>query len=425
MKSTSGADLNARNAESLEAAPLNVARLREEFPALHQRVNDKPLVYLDSAATALKPKSVVDTVVDVYQRDCANVHRAVHALSQRATESYESARDEVRDFIGAQHREEIIFVRGTTDAMNLLASSLGAELQPGDEVVVTELEHHSNFVPWQMMCERKGAKFVVVPVEDDGQVDLQEFQRHLSERTRIVSIAHISNALGTILPVRDMARLAHRWGARVVIDGAQGIVHSKVDVAALECDFYAFSGHKVYGPSGIGVLYGRRDILESMVPYQGGGDMIDLVRIEGTTFNELPYKFEAGTPSIAAAIGLGEALRWLRQFDWNALQAHEASLLEYGTKLLSEIPGLRLIGTAPRKTGVLSFVMEDAHPQDIGTVLDKQGIAIRTGHHCAQPLMERFKVPATARASLGIYNTKADIDALAQGLHVVHELFAP
>jgi len=409
---------------SVRPEPFDVTRVRADFPALHQEVHGKPLVYLDSAATALKPQSVIDAVADVYARDCANIHRAVHLLSQRATARYERSRDKVRRFLNAASKAEIIFTRGTTEAINLVAQSWArTHLSEGDEVLLTEIEHHSNIVPWQIVCQQTGAKLVVVPMTDQGEVLVEDFERKLSDRTKLAAISHVSNALGTILPVQAMTRLAHQRGAVVLVDGAQAVPHVAVDVQALDCDFYAFSGHKLYGPTGIGALYGKERLLDSMPPYHGGGDMIRSVTFEETIYNDLPYKFEAGTPNIAGAIGLGEAIDYFTSLDPEAVHRHEAAVLRYGTEALESIPGVRLIGTAPDKITVLSFLMEAAHPHDIGTIVDAEGVAIRTGHHCAQPVMERFGVAATARASLGIYNTTEDIDALVRALHQVRELF--
>jgi cysteine desulfurase/selenocysteine lyase len=407
-----------------DTARFDAARVTGDFPALHQDVHGKPLVYLDSAATTLKPQAVIDAVDSVYEKDSANIHRAVHLLSQRATARFEEAREKVRAFLNARSTSEIIFTRGTTESMNLVAQSFGRSLlREGDEVLVTELEHHSNIVPWQILCQQTGAKLVVVPITDRGEVLVEAFQEKLSERTKIAALAHVSNALGTVLPVKELARLAHEQGAVVVVDGAQAVSHVDVDVQALDCDFYAFSGHKLYGPTGIGVLYGKERLLEGMPPYQGGGDMIRSVTFEETIYNDLPYKFEAGTPNIAGAIGLGAAIDYLTSFDWTALHAHEANVLRYATEALETVPGLRIIGTAPGKVAALSFLMDAAHPHDVGTIVDAEGVAIRTGHHCAQPVMEHFGVAATARASLGMYNTTEDIDALVRSLNKVQELF--
>lgn len=405
-------------------AAFDVERVREDFPALHQQVHGKPLVYLDSAATSLKPQSVIDAVADVYARDCANIHRAVHLLSQRATARYEEAREKVGAFLNAAKTTEIVFTRGTTEAINLAAHSWGRTyLREGDEVLVTELEHHSNIVPWQIACQQTGAKLVIVPMTDRGEVLREAFQQQLSDRTRLVAIAHVSNALGTALPVRELVELAHERGALALLDGAQAVSHVEVDVQALDCDFYAFSGHKLYGPSGIGVLYGKEQLLEDMPPYQGGGDMIRSVTFEETIYNDLPYKFEAGTPNIAGAIGLGAALDYFSSFDAQAVHAHESAVLRYATEALESVPGVRLIGTAHGKVAALSFLMEAAHPHDIGTIVDLEGVAIRTGHHCAQPVMEHFGIAATARASLGMYNSIDDVDALIGALQKVRELF--
>jgi cysteine desulfurase/selenocysteine lyase len=402
----------------------DLAKIRADFPAVGQDVHGRPLVYLDSAATALKPTAVIDAVSNVYAKDCANVHRGVHTLSQRATLAFDAAREKVRVFLNAREAAECVFVRGTTEGINLVAQTLGRRLAPGDEVLITGLEHHSNLVPWQMACEAASARLVVADVTDSGEVPLESFERRMSNKTRIVALAHVSNTLGTILPVKDVARLAHECGAVVVVDGAQAAPHLELDVQDLGVDFYAFSGHKVYGPTGIGVLYGRRALFETLPPWQGGGSMIHSVSFAKTTYKGLPDRFEAGTPDIAGAIGLGAALDYLGSLDRAALDAHEAHLLQYATLALEGVPGLRLVGTAPRKIGVLSFVMDGIHPHDLGTLVDGEGVAIRTGHHCTQPLMERFCVPATARASLGIYNTEADIDRLTAALRKAKELFA-
>jgi len=406
------------------ASSFDAERVRGDFPALHQEVHGQPLVYLDSAATTLKPQVVIDAVDEVYARDCANIHRAVHLLSQRATARFEGAREKVRAFLNARKTSEIVFTRGTTESINLVAQSFGRpRLGEGDEVLVTELEHHSNIVPWQLLCQQTGAKLVVVPITDRGEVLLEAFETKLSKRTKIVAFAHVSNALGTVLPASEIIAMAHASGAVTVLDGAQAVSHVEADMQALDCDFYAFSGHKLYGPTGIGVLYGKERLLEEMPPYQGGGDMIRSVTFEETIYNELPYKFEAGTPNIAGAIGLGAAVDYYSSFDLPAVHAYEADVLRYATDALQTVPGLRLIGTAPGKVSALSFLMDAAHPHDIGTIVDAEGVAVRTGHHCAQPVMEHFGVAATARASLGMYNTKADIDALVRALHKVQELF--
>jgi cysteine desulfurase/selenocysteine lyase len=403
----------------------DVEAVRRDFPALHQDVHGKPLVYLDTAATALKPQSVIDAVVRMYARDSANVHRGVHLLSQRATQAFDEARRKVQAFVGAREPREIVFVRGVTEGINLLAQSFARSLlRPGDEVLVTELEHHSNFVPWQMACDASGARLVVVPVTDLGEVTLEAFAEQLSARTRVVAIAHASNTLGTVLPVKEMAALAHERGALVVVDGAQGAPHLALDVQDLGVDFYTLSGHKLYGPTGIGVLYGRAEVFEGLPPWHGGGGMIRSVSVEKTTYKGLPDRFEAGTPDIAGAVGLGAAVDYLGGLDRDAARAHEDQITRHATKELAVIPGLRIIGQAAAKFGVLSFVVEGIHPHDLGTLLDAEGVAIRTGHHCTQPLMVRFGVPATARASFGLYSTKNDVDRLVFALHRAQELFA-
>ena len=405
-------------------AGFDARRVRDDFPALHQEVHGKPLVYLDSAATALKPQVVIDTVADVYARDSANIHRAVHLLSQRATARYEDARNKVRAFLNANNTNEVIFTTGTTASVNLVAQSWARTfLREGDEVLITELEHHSNIVPWQIVCQQVGAELIVVPMTDRGEITREAFEEQLSSRTRLVAMAHVSNALGTVLPVQGLIELAHEKGAVVLLDGAQAVSHIPVDVQALDCDFYAFSGHKLYGPTGIGVLYGRERLLEGMPPYQGGGDMIRSVTFAETIYNDLPYKFEAGTPNIAGAIGVGAAIDYLTSFDLDAVHAHENAVLRYATKELESVAGLRAIGTAPGKVASASFLMDAAHPHDIGTIVDFEGVAIRTGHHCAQPVMEHFDIAATARASLGMYNTTEDVDALVRALHKVREPF--
>jgi cysteine desulfurase/selenocysteine lyase len=403
---------------------LDVERVRQEFPILRETVHGKPLVYLDNAASAQKPRAVIDAEVAVYEAYYSNIHRGVHSLSMRATDAYEAARDKVRRFLGAGHTREIVFTRGTTESINLVASSYGrGHVGAGDEVLITGMEHHSNIVPWQMLCEEKGARLRVAPLDDRGDVILEEMERLIGPRTRLVAFAHVSNALGTVNPARRIVEMAHARGVPVLIDGAQAAPHVKVDVKELDCDFYAFSSHKIYGPSGVGVLYGKAAHLQAMPPYQGGGDMILSVTFEKTTYNELPYKFEAGTPNIAGVIGLGAALDFVEALGHEAVAAHERDLLDYGTRRLLDVPGVRLIGTAREKAGVLSFVLEGVHPHDIGTVLDYEGIAVRTGHHCAQPVMERYCVPATARASLAVYNTRGEIDVLVGALHKVREVF--
>lgn len=411
--------------KSIEPRPLDIELIRAGFPALHQSVHGKPLVYLDNAATSQKPRQVIEALQHFYSADCSNIHRGVHQLSERATEAYEGARTKVKRFINAQRVEEIIFVRGATEAINLVAYSFGRQrVQRGDQVLITAMEHHSNIVPWQILCEEKGAELLVAPISDNGELRLDEFERFLSPRVKLVCAAHVSNALGTINPVETIIRLAHRRGIPVLLDGAQAAPHMGVDVQRLDCDFYAFSGHKVFGPTGIGVLYGKFSFLDKMPPFQGGGDMIRSVTFEKTLYNSLPYKFEAGTPHIAGAIGLGAAIDYVNGIGMDRISAWEAGLLRYGTQQLTGIPGLRLIGTAKEKAGVLSFVLEGIHPHDVGTILDREGIAVRTGHHCAQPVMERFGIPATTRASLAFYNTREELDALAAGIHKVKEIFA-
>jgi cysteine desulfurase/selenocysteine lyase len=402
----------------------DIARVRGQFPALQQQVHGYPLVYLDNAATTQKPQAVLDALRNFYERDNSNIHRGVHTLSVRATEAYEQARRKVQDFIRAARAEEIVFVRGTTEAINLVAQTFGrTHVAPGDKIVISGMEHHSNIVPWQMLCEQTGARLEVIPISDDGEMLLEEYERLLGPRTKLVALVHISNVLGTINPIEQMIGLAHQHGIPVLIDGAQAVPHLPIDVQALNCDFYAFSGHKLFGPTGIGVLYGKANRLEAMPPYQGGGDMIAAVTFEKTTYNRLPYKFEAGTPHVAGGIGLGAAIDYLHQVGLEAIAAYEAELLRDATEALATIPQVRLIGTAPHKAAVLSFVIAGIHPHDAGTILDELGIAIRTGHHCAQPVMERYRVPATCRASLAFYNTEADIDALVAGIRRVLEVF--
>ena len=416
-------DLRAAGARGTRAA-FDVRAIREDFPVLHQTVFGKPLVYLDNAATAQKPRAVIDAITRFYTLDNSNIHRGLHALSERATAAYEESRAKARRFLHAAEDREIIFVRGTTEAINLVAHSYGRpHLGAGDEVLITAMEHHSNIVPWQILCEEKGARLRIAPIDDSGALRLDEFERLLTERTRIVSVPHVSNALGTINPVRRIVEMAHQRDVPVLVDGAQAAPHLPIDVRELGCDFYALSGHKMFGPTGIGVLYGRADLLEAMPPYQGGGDMIASVTFEKTTYNRLPHKFEAGTPHIAGVIGLGAAIDYLEGIDAAGRMAHEDDLLKYATEKITALPRVRLIGTAREKTSVLSFVVDGVHPHDIGTILDRDGIAIRAGHHCAQPLMDRFGVPATARASLALYDTLEEIDALAAGIGKVLEIF--
>ncbi|MGH9445839.1 MAG: SufS family cysteine desulfurase, partial [Terriglobia bacterium] len=402
--------------EPREPAALDLSRLRGDFPILCQKVHGKPLVYLDNAATSQKPQAVLDALQHFYTADCSNIHRGVHLLSERATAAYEAGREAVRNFINAAQSREIVFVRGATEAINLVAYTFGRQrVRPGDEILITAMEHHSNIVPWQILSEA-GAKLRVAPINDAGELLLDEFEALLTERVKLVCVAHVSNALGTVNPVREIIRMSHERGIPVLVDGAQAAPHMKVDVQDLDCDFYAFSGHKVYGPTGIGVLYGKAALLEAMPPFQGGGDMIRSVTFEKTLYNSIPYKFEGGTPHIAGVIGLGAAIGYVSRVGIERIAAHEHGLLAYGTHVLSGISGLRLIGTARQKAGVISFILEGIHPHDAGTILDQEGIAVRTGHHCAQPVMERFGIPATTRASFGLYNTREEIDALAAGI---------
>ncbi len=401
----------------------DVEKVRRDFPILLETVHGRPLVYLDNAATSQKPDAVIDAIADYYRHDNANIHRGVHLLSQRATREYEQARGRVHKFLNTRRTSEVIFVRGATEAINLVAQTYGrAHVGSGDEVVITAMEHHSNIVPWQMLCQEKGAVLRVAPINDAGELLVDELEKLLSPRTKILSITHLSNALGSIVPVRELVSLAHARGIPVLVDGAQAVPHLPVDVQDLDCDFYAFSGHKIYGPTGIGVLYGKAELLESMPPWQGGGDMISSVTFEKTRYNKIPYKFEAGTPDIAGVIGLGAAIAYVERIGLNAIAEHEDRLLKYATESISSIGGVRLIGTAAKKAGVLSFAMEHIHPHDLGSILDHEGIAVRTGHHCAQPVMDRFHVPATVRASLALYNTKSEIDALAEGIEKAKRL---
>ena len=409
----------------MTSMPFDVEAVRRDFPILSREIGGKPLVYLDSAATSQKPQVVIDALAAYYSGINANVHRGVHTLSQEATDAYEGARAKVRQLINASEDAEIIFTRGTTEGINLVAHSLGAQrVREGSEVVISNMEHHSNVVPWQILCEQRGARLRVVPINDDGELLMDEYEAMLGPQTALVSIVHMSNALGTINPVKDIVALAHAHGVPALLDGAQAAPHLPVDVRELDCDFYAFSGHKLFGPTGIGVLYGKREWLESMPPYQGGGEQIKSVTFEKTIYNDLPYKFEAGTPHIAGVVGLGAAIDYVNSVGLERAAAYEHELLEYGTEQLQAIEGLQLIGTAREKASVLSFTLDGIHPHDIGTVLDTQGIAIRTGHHCTQPLMQRFQIPATARASLAFYNTRAEIDALVEGIHKTFEVFS-
>ncbi|OGX10904.1 MAG: cysteine sulfinate desulfinase [Omnitrophica bacterium RIFOXYB12_FULL_50_7] len=409
---------------SADAKIFDVEQIRKDFPILREQVYGKPLTYLDNAATTQKPLAVIDTLTQYYSKENANIHRGIFCLSEQATKRYKSARHKVQEFLGAASDKEIIFVRGTTEALNLVAQCYGRTfLKAGDEVLITHMEHHSNIVPWQMLSEEIGIKLKVVPINDQGELILEELKKLLTDNVKFVAVVHISNALGTINPVKEIIRLAHAKGIPVVVDGAQAVAHTPVNVRDLDCDFYAFSGHKLLGPTGIGVLYGKKEFLEKMPPYQGGGDMIRSVTFEETTYNDLPYKFEAGTPHIAGVIGLGVAIDYISSIGLGRIEAYEQELLNYGTEKLLQVPGLRLIGTAKHKSAILSFVLGEAHAHDIGTILDRQGIAIRAGHHCAMPVMQRFNVPATTRASLAFYNTREEIDRLVAALHEVTEVF--
>jgi cysteine desulfurase / selenocysteine lyase len=404
-------------------ARFNVENVRSDFPILNAQVHGQPLVYLDNAATSQKPNQVIEAIANYYRFDNANIHRGVHLLSQRATDAYEGTRAAAQRFINARSASEIVYVRGTTEAINLVAQTYGREhVRRGDEVLITAMEHHSNIVPWQMLCDEVGAKLRVAPINERGELLLDEYERLLGPSTRIAAVSHVSNALGTINPMKEMIRMAHARGVPVLVDGAQAVPHMRVDVQDLDCDFYAFSAHKMYGPTGIGVLYGKAELLESMPPYQGGGDMISSVTFEKTTYNKVPHKFEAGTPDIAGVVGLGAAIAYMESVGLDTIGAQEHELLLYGTERLEATPGVRLVGTADKKASVLSFVLENIHPHDIGTILDQDGIAVRTGHHCAQPVMDFFCIPATVRASLAVYNTKEEIDALLRGIERVKEM---
>jgi cysteine desulfurase / selenocysteine lyase len=410
--------------QTVPSLSFDVQKSREDFPALKQKVRGKPLVYLDNAATSQKPRIVLEAIQRYYTLENSNVHRGVHFLSELATRRYEEARSKVRRFVNAADEREIIFVRGTTEAINLVASTYGRQnVRPGDEILISAMEHHSNIVPWQMLCQEKEAVLRVAPINDAGELLLDEYERLLTPKTRLVAMTHVSNALGTVNPVSQIIELAHLRGIPVLLDGAQAVPHGRVNVSELDCDFYAFSGHKAYGPTGIGVLYGKAHLLEAMPPYQGGGDMISSVSFEKTTYNKLPYKFEAGTPDIAGVVGLGAAIDYLSSIGMEAVGTYEHELLEYATKAISSVPGVRLVGTAKRKAAVVSFLLGNVHPHDVGTILDQEGIAIRAGHHCAQPVMDRFGIPATIRVSLALYNTREEIDLLVNGLKRVSEVF--
>jgi cysteine desulfurase/selenocysteine lyase len=402
----------------------DVERVRKDFPALHQEVHGKPLVYLDNAATSQKPQAVIEALVSYYSQDNANVHRGVHLLSERATEAYEGARARIQRHLNAASAREIVFVRQATEGINLVMASFGRTfVGAGDEIIISAIEHHANIVPWQMLCEEKHATLKVVPVDDRGDLIMEAYARLLGPRTRLVAITQVSNALGTVTPIKEIIDLAHRQDIPVLVDGAQAVPHQRVDVREIDCDFYVFSGHKAFGPTGIGILYGKEAWLDRMPPYQGGGDMIKSVTFEKTTYNELPYKFEAGTPHIAGAIGLATGLEYIAELGFDRIGAWEHELLAYGTELLEAVPSVRLIGTARRKAAVLSFVLEGVHAHDVGTILDRQGVAVRAGHHCAMPVMQRFDVPATVRASLAFYNTPAELETLARGLEEARKIF--
>ena len=403
---------------------MDVEKIRSDFPILCRSIRERPLVYLDSAATTQKPQVVIDAIQHYYAFSNANIHRGVYVLSAEATEAYDTARKKVQEFLNASSAKEIIFTRNSTESINLVAQTFGRRnIGPEDEIVITHMEHHSNIVPWQLLCEQVGARLRVAPIDDSGTLQLDELERLIGERTRLVSVVHLSNSLGTINPVREIVEMAHRFDVPVLIDGSQAVYHMPVDVQALGCDFYVCTGHKLYGPTGIGVLYGREALLDEMPPYQGGGDMIRSVTFENTTYAELPNKFEAGTPNIAGAIGLGKAVDYVRGVGFDAIQRHESDLLAYGSAALREVAGLRLIGTAVEKASILAFVMKGSHPHDIGTIVDSEGVSIRTGHHCTQPIMDRFNVPATARASVAMYNTREEIDVLVGALHRVRDMF--
>jgi cysteine desulfurase/selenocysteine lyase len=405
-------------------SPYDVQKIRSDFPILNLMVHGKPLVYLDNAATTQKPQYVIDKTDNYYKKMNANIHRGVHALSQEATEAFESSRIIIKNFINALGKNEIIFTRGTTESVNLVASSYGRKnIKEGDEIIISTMEHHSNIVPWQMLCAEKNAKLKVIPINDSGEIIFEEFEKMINEKTKFISVVYASNSLGTVNPVKKIIDLAHCYNIPVMLDAAQAVNHLKIDVQQLDCDFLAFSGHKLYGPTGIGILYGKVNHLEDMPPYQGGGDMISKVTFEETTYNELPHKFEAGTPDIVGAIGLGAAIEYIEKIGLDNIARHENTLLDYATKAVSELSGLRIIGTAKEKIGVLSFHFESVHPHDVGTFLDFEGVAIRTGHHCTQPLMKRFGVPATSRASFGMYNTIEEVDVLVNGLKKILEVF--
>jgi cysteine desulfurase / selenocysteine lyase len=407
-----------------DTSTFDVEKIRADFPILQEQVNGKPLVYLDNAATSQKPKQVIETLDTYYREYNSNIHRGVHSLSEKATAVYESAREKVKTFISADTTKEIIFVRGATEAINLVAQSFGRNnISAGDEIIITELEHHSNIVPWQILCEQTGATLRYIPINDAGELIIEEYEKLLNKNTKIVAVGHISNALGTINPIKKIIDKAHSVGAKVLVDGAQAVPHTKVNVKELGCDFYVFSGHKLFGPTGIGVLYGKESLLEAMPPYQGGGDMIQTVSMSKSTYNALPYKFEAGTPHIAGVIGLGAAIDYVNELDLTVTTQYENELLDYANEQASQISDLKYVGTAKNKTSILSFTLGRIHPHDIGTILDGEGVAIRAGHHCAMPVMERFGIPATARASFAFYNTREEVDALIQAIDKCKKVF--
>lgn len=408
----------------VSSSALDIERIRKDFPILKRRIHGKPLVYLDNAATTQKPQQVLDALAHYYEEDNANIHRGVYQLSTAATEKYDTARQKVSSFINARASHEIIFTRNSTESINLVAQSFGrSNVSTDDEIVITHMEHHSNIVPWQLLCEQTGAQLRVAPIDDRGQLKLDELERLINSRTKLVSLVHLSNSLGTINPVAEIVQIAHQNDVPVLVDGSQAAYHMPLDMQSLDCDFYVFTGHKLYGPTGIGVLYGREALLEKMPPYQGGGDMISSVTFDKTTYAELPNKFEAGTPHIAGVVGLGTAVDYINSIGFDRIMSHEQDLLTYGTTELSAVPGLQLIGTADRKASILSFVLKGVHPHDVGTIVDTEGVAIRTGHHCTQPVMERFRVPATVRASVAMYNTRDEIDVLVRALFKVREMF--
>ena len=407
-----------------QSVEFDVEKVRKDFPILHQMVNGKPLIYLDNAATSQKPKNVIEAIETYYREYNSNIHRGVHTLSENATEIYESSRLKIKNFINANSTKEIVFVRGATEAINLVAQSLGRDsLNENDEIIITELEHHSNIVPWQLLSQQTGAKLKFIPINNKGELIEEEYKKLLNKKTRIVAVGHISNALGTINPIETIITMAHEYDAKVLIDGAQAAPHTLIDVKKLDCDFYVFSGHKVFGPTGVGVLYGKKDLLEKMPPYQGGGDMIKMVSMKETQYNDLPYKFEAGTPNIAGVIGLGAAIDYVNEIGLENISTYENELLDYANQQASEITGLKFIGTARQKASILSFTLDGIHPHDVGTILNSEGIAIRTGHHCAMPVMEYFKIPATSRASFTFYNTHEEIDALIKAIEKCKKVF--